>query len=120
MEHNLLSIVHTTYPTNIAVNKESLKEATIASILNDLEIAESCGSVGVVVHFGKYKGRDSLLGYKNIIDTLNRILKEWNGNAKILLENQASTMGTTFEELVQIRSLVENPEKIGKRYKRKE
>jgi deoxyribonuclease-4 len=88
----------------------------IAALLNGLEITNACGSIGLVVHFGKYAGKDPLEGYKNILLTLNKTLKHWHGKALILLENQAGGgkhMGTTLEELTQIRALSGFPEKIG-------
>ncbi|CAG7648214.1 deoxyribonuclease IV [Paenibacillus allorhizosphaerae] len=115
-EHGLLSIAHTPYPTNLAVGEGALREATVASLRNDLDIADACGSVGIVVHFGKYKGTDPLQGYKNIIQCLNETLSGYAGRAMVLIENQAgegSAMGTTLEELVQIRSLCAYPQLIG-------
>ncbi|WP_270171353.1 deoxyribonuclease IV [Paenibacillus sp. SYP-B4298] len=114
-EHGLLSIAHAPYPVNLAADNEQQQEATVASLLNDLDIAESCGSVGVVVHFGIYKGKDPLQGYKNIIQCLDKTLSQWEGHAKLLLENQAgdhASMGTTFEELVQVRLLSRYAEQI--------
>ncbi|TBL80236.1 deoxyribonuclease IV [Paenibacillus thalictri] len=115
-EHRLASIAHTPYPTNLAADEPGLREATRLSLLNDLEIAEACGSVGIIVHFGKYKGTDALQGYKNIIQLLNDVTAGWNGRTLLLIENQAGEgtfMGTTFEEHMQIRSLVNEPEKVG-------
>ncbi len=115
-EHQLLSVAHSPYPTNLAAEDQRKRELVILSILNDLEIAESCGSIGVVVHFGLYKGKDPLQGYRTIIHTLNEVLHDWEGEALILLENQSgqgARIGTTFEELVQVRQLTEKPEKIG-------
>src|SRR5690606_12545313 len=70
-----------------------------------------------VVHFGKENKQLTLLeSYQLIIEMLNEILSEWEGNAKILLENNPGlpgAFGTTFEELVQIRKLCNYPEKIG-------
>lgn len=88
----------------------------IHSLLNDLEIAEACGSIGVVVHFGKQISHTSpIASYQLIIEMLNEILQLWQGNAKVLLENNAGlpgAIGTTLEELVQIRNLCNDPEKI--------
>ncbi|WP_339062953.1 deoxyribonuclease IV [Tepidibacillus marianensis] len=112
-EHGLLSIAHTTYPTNLATEGVE-REKMIQSVLNDLEITEACGSIGLVVHFGVYKGKDPLHGYQNIIVSLNEILSHWDGKTLILLENQAGQgvkMGTTMEELTQIRNLIDEPEK---------
>jgi deoxyribonuclease-4 len=114
-QNDLLSIAHSPYPLNLAAQEEQ-REVMLESLTNALEITEACGSVGLVVHFGKYHGRDRLQGYKNIIQLLNEALLEWHGNALVLLENQAGEgtgMGTTLEELVQVRSLSEVPDRIG-------
>ncbi|NGQ97462.1 deoxyribonuclease IV [Brevibacillus sp. SYP-B805] len=117
-EHGLLSIAHTAYPTNLAVDDPDLAAKTVRSILCDLAIAEACGSVGVVVHFGQYKGEaaDPLYGYHLMIHTLNEILNQWDGDALILLENnagQGGAIGMTLEELTQVRSLLDRPEQVG-------
>lgn len=114
--HGISSIAHTPYPTNLAVESPDLIQFTVQSLLNDLEIAEACGSVGIVVHFGTYKGKDPLQGYKNILQLLNSVLAEWEGNTLLLLENQSGDggkLGTTLEEHVHIRSLSAFPHKIG-------
>lgn len=115
-ENGLVSIAHTPYPTNLSVKEEEMREQTKRSLVNDLEIANSCGSIGVVVHFGTFKDSDPLEGYKRMIDMLNEILSGWEGTSMLLVENNAGkggAQGTTFEELVQIRSLCDYPEKIG-------
>lgn len=126
-QHGIESIAHTPYPTNLAVDAARSPEKfqlTVQSLLNDLMIAEACGSVGIVVHFGSYKGgagasatdAEKLHSYENIIVTLNTVLSVWNGHAKLLIENQAGNhggLGATFEELVSIRRLSNFPDKIG-------
>ena len=115
-QHRMRSVVHTSYPVNLAAEDEQLRMTTIASLRNDLQICEDCGATGLIVHFGKYKGANQLLGYQLIIRTLNELLADWQGQTMILLENQAgagTSMGTTFEELTQIRKLSDFPDKIG-------
>ncbi|MCQ6560159.1 deoxyribonuclease IV [Paenibacillus mendelii] len=115
-EHGIVSIAHSPYPTNVAAEDPQQRERTAESLLNDLAIAEACGSIGVVVHFGVYKGKDPLEGYRNAVKTLSAVTAQWDGNAKLLIENQAGEhtfMGTTMEELAQIRSLCHAPHKIG-------
>jgi len=114
-EHGVVSVAHGPYPVNPAAEGEAADRMAIC-MLNDLEIAESCRSVGVVVHFGVYKGKDPLQGYKNVIQWINKVTAVWNGKAKILLENLAGDhgpMGTTPEECVQIRSLCDAPDRVG-------
>ncbi|MCM3748947.1 deoxyribonuclease IV [Paenibacillus pasadenensis] len=115
-EHNIASIAHSAYPSNLASPDEGVRMRTASSLLNDLDIAESCGSLGVVVHFGAYKERDPLTGYKLMIATLDYITERWQGSCRLLIENMAGNhgfMGMTLEELVQIRSLCREPDKIG-------
>jgi deoxyribonuclease-4 len=114
-EKGLLSIGHSPYPLNLAVDEED-RSLMRAVLMNALEITEACGSVGLVVHFGKYHGKDRMQGYKNIIQLLNEALMDWQGNSLVLLENQAGEgtgMGTTLEELVQVRSLCDVQDRIG-------
>jgi deoxyribonuclease-4 len=117
-EKGMPSIAHSPYPVNIALGDtrgSELYHTTVASLKNDLAIAEACGSVGIVVHFGHLKSSDPLQGYKNIIQCLNETLAGWQGKTKILLENQAGqpgSMGITLEELVYVRNLADEPQKI--------
>ncbi|OIJ15638.1 endonuclease IV [Anaerobacillus arseniciselenatis] len=114
--NELVSVAHTPYPTKLISENRDLEKQIISSLLNDLEIAEACGSLGVVVHFGSMKSGDPLEGYKKMISLLNSVLHKWSGNALILIENNAgagTNMGTTLEEMVQIRKLTDAPEKIG-------
>ncbi|MFF2089721.1 deoxyribonuclease IV [Paenibacillus sp. NPDC058174] len=114
-EHDLKSIAHTPYPTNLAAEGETARQRVVESLLNDLDIADTCGSVGVVVHFGIYKGSEPLQGYQSIIYTLNEVTSRWDRRAKLLIEIQSGEhafMGTTFEELAQIRKLCQRPEQL--------
>lgn len=115
-KHHIASMAHAPYPTNVSVPKSELWEPMIKSILNDLQIVEDCGSIGLVVHFGSYKTGELLDVYKRMIDILNEVLAQWKGKSLLLIENMAgkgSELGTTLEELVKIRQLCDHPEKIG-------
>ncbi|OKP77865.1 endonuclease IV [Paenibacillus sp. P3E] len=114
-DKGMVSIAHTPYPTNLAATAAS-RTIMVESLLNDLEIAEACGSLGIVVHFGHFSGIEPLQGYQNIIQCINETLENWDGQAKLLIENQAGNHGKegkTLEELVKIRELSRYPEKIG-------
>lgn len=115
-DKDLQSIIHSSYPVNLCTEDAEIRELTVETLKNDLEIAEACGSLGVVVHFGQYKGEDVLSGYRLMIEMLNRILAGWSGKAKLLIENnagQGNRMGTSLEELTQVRSLLDEPQKTG-------
>ncbi|KIL40216.1 endonuclease IV [Gordoniibacillus kamchatkensis] len=115
-EHGLPSIGHAPYPVNLAIDDQAKREAIRRALLNALDITDACGSIGLVVHFGKFSGPDPLQGYKNIIQLMNSVLTEYEGKALFLLENMAgegSQIGTTFEELVHMRQLCAYPHKVG-------
>lgn len=114
-EAGIASVAHGPYLINPAAEGE-LAAQMAASTLGDLDIAEACGSIGVIVHFGHYSGEDPLQGYRNVIAWLNLVTKAWTGKAKVLIENQAGDrgpFGTTPEECVRIRQLCDRPEQIG-------
>ncbi|KAA9006514.1 deoxyribonuclease IV [Paenibacillus spiritus] len=118
LDKGIQSIAHTPYPTNPAAGPADSvpRPVMTASIRNDLEIAEACGSAGIVVHFGHFKGNDPLQGYQNIIQCINESLDGWRGRCRLLLENQAGqggTEGAMLEELVKVRELCRYPEKVG-------
>ncbi|RXJ04160.1 deoxyribonuclease IV [Anaerobacillus alkaliphilus] len=115
-EKSIVSIAHTPYPTKLIPEAGESEAQIVASLLNDLEIAEACRSIGIVVHFGTMKGEPTLDGYRKMITILNEVLNSWHGKSLLLIENNAgagTNMGITLEEMVQVRKLTSNPEKIG-------
>lgn len=61
--HHIVSVAHTPYPSNLAVdqrNDPDLYNRVVSSLRNDMEIAEACGSIGIVVHFGTNKSENPL------------------------------------------------------------
>ncbi|MBP3950457.1 deoxyribonuclease IV [Bacillus suaedae] len=116
IENDIVSVAHSSYPTNLIPENNVAQQQVIQSLLNDLEIAESCGSIGVVVHFGSSKQLEPLEGYTKMIAMINNVLTHWQGSARLLIENNAgvsSDMGITIEEMVQIRELSDYPHQIG-------
>lgn len=115
-EHNITLVAHTPYITNLSTPKEDLHEVTVRSIQEDLHIADTYGAVGAVVHCGKHVGEGVEAGTRRMVDTLNEILADYEGECRLLLENtagQGSELGLSIDELVRIREATKHPEKIG-------
>lgn len=115
-ENNIVLVAHTPYITNLSTPKEDLHRLTIRSIQEDLQIAEAYGAIGAVVHCGKHVGQGEAQGKQRMIETLNEILKDYQGSTKLLLENtagQGSELGLTIEELVEIREATSVADHIG-------
>lgn len=114
-DEGIVSLGHSAYAINPAATGDAAEQMTTC-VLGDLAIAEACGSLGTVVHFGVIRSDDPLQGYRDMIAWLDRTLSKWDGKARLLLENQAGNhgdAGKTPEEMVQIRSLSAYPDKIG-------
>ncbi|SMO48963.1 deoxyribonuclease IV [Melghirimyces algeriensis] len=115
-ENGITLVTHTPYITNLSTPKSDLHEVTVRSIKEDLHIADTYGAVGAVVHCGKHVGEGVEAGTRRMIETLNEILSDYDGDCKLLLENtagQGSELGLTIEDLVTIREATDYPEKIG-------
>jgi deoxyribonuclease-4 len=115
-KNKMISVIHSPYPTELCVDSAAKRITVINSIRNDLLIAEACGSLGVIVHYGKYRGTQELKGYQMMIDILDEILDDWKGDAMLLIENnagQGSSMGTTLEEMMTMKQLVKRSDNIG-------
>lgn len=115
-QHDLEVICHTPYITNLSTPKDDLQEVTVRSILEDLSIAEAYGAKGAVVHCGKHVGEGEEYGIQRMIETLNMILKQYDGPTKLLLENtagQGSELGLEIKTLTELRLATDYPEKIG-------
>ncbi|GGE22847.1 putative endonuclease 4 [Marinithermofilum abyssi] len=115
-EHDITLVAHTPYITNLSTPKEDLHEVTIRSIKEDLHIAETYGAVGAVVHCGKHVGEGVEYGTRRMVETLNQILSDYDGETLLLLENtagQGSELGLQIEELTAIRDATDYPKKIG-------
>jgi deoxyribonuclease-4 len=114
MARGLASVIHSPYPTNIAgfAPHEEKFALTVASVRNDLEIANACGSLGVVVHVGAVRSHDAVEGYRNVVLALDAVLAGYQGTAQVLLENQAQGLGMALSEILQVRALCQQPQHI--------
>lgn len=114
-EHGLVAVAHAPYVTNLSTPDPELHEITVQSLVQDLQIAERCGAIGLVVHCGKHLDRGEEYGVARMVETLDRILAEYEGPVPILLENtagQGSELGTDLEELLRIRERVAQKDRI--------
>ncbi len=115
-EYGLVAVAHAPYITNLSTPDPELQAISIASLKQDLENAEAYGAIGCVCHMGKHVGQGEAYGMARMVETLNRLLEAYTGPCPLLLENTAgmgSELGTRLEELMEVRSRVEQPERIG-------
>ncbi|MBO2521628.1 MAG: endonuclease IV [Firmicutes bacterium] len=110
------SVCHSPYVTNLSTPDPSLRAISIASIVNDLEIADAFGTDYLVVHCGKHVGEGRERGEQLMADAINRVLEQFDGKTMFLMENtagQGSELGQTIEELLSIYQRIEDKSRVG-------
>ena len=115
-ELDIVTVAHSPYVTNLSTGDPELRETTIASIVNDLEIADAYGSSGLVIHCGKHVGQGERSGLELMIEAIDEIMQRYEGPTRILLENtagQGSELGRTVDELLTIHERLSFSNRVG-------
>ena len=109
-------VVHSIYLINLASPKKDLWEKSIQGLIDDYRRSDKIGAEYLVFHPGSHTGSGEEKGTLRIIDGLNRVLKETEGNTEILLENVAgagTAIGKTINELNEIISNIDELDRVG-------
>ena len=122
LAHNLMEkesidindvIVHAPYIINLANDKNM--DFNVEFLTQEIERVQLLGVNKLVLHPGSHVGIGEEIGLNNIVEALNRVLKE-EMNITICLETMAgkgSELGKTFEELKYIIDNVKLNNKLG-------
>ena len=109
-------VVHSIYLINLASPKKDLWEKSIQGLIDDYRRSDKIGAEYLVFHPGSHTGSGEEKGTLRIIEGLNRVLKETEGNTEILLENVAgagTAIGKTINELNEIIRNINEPDRVG-------
>lgn len=113
--HPLLS--HDSYLINLASPKEELFQKSIAAFADELERAELLGLDFLVMHPGAHVGSGVDAGIERIANGMRESFDRVpHVKTRVLLENTAgggSTMGRSFEELSDLLTAIDTPERTG-------
>ncbi|MAJ28747.1 hypothetical protein CBD41_05015 [bacterium TMED181] len=113
--HPLLS--HDSYLINLASPKEELFQKSIAAFADELERAELLGLDFLVMHPGAHVGSGVNAGIERIANGMRESFDRVpHVKTRVLLENTAgggSTMGRSFEELSDLLTAIDTPERTG-------
>src|SRR6266849_9147845 len=108
---------HASYLINLATTNKEFHRKSIAAMIDELDRAERLGIHAVVLHPGAHLGAGVDAGIEQIARSLDRIHAAIpNHKVVTLLETaagQGSCVGCTFEELGQIRALVDDKTRVG-------
>ena len=116
-ESGLPIVAHNSYLINIAAADRTLRQKSIAALLEELDRAEMLGLDGLVMHPGSYTSSSEAQGLQRIAAGLAGILRRRpRARVRILLEHtagQGTNLGHRFEHLAAIIEALDGSPRIG-------
>lgn len=109
-------VAHAPYIMNMATAKDDLWELAIRVIGEDLTRLDELKVPYMAIHPGSHVGQGLEVGIQKIAKAINIIHEQHKTESQILLEVMAGAgteVGKNFEELADIISLLDQPEKVG-------
>ena len=94
--------VHTPYFINLASGKGELRGKSVDLVREELERSSLLGVKYMMTHIGSAKGMEREMAVQNVVDSILKILGDYGGTTKLLLENtagQGDTIGASFDEI---------------------
>jgi|ERR1700682_941431 len=105
--------VHASYLINLGCGPGDLREKSVAAFIDELERCDLIGALHLVVHPGS--NPDTKAGLRLIAEALDRTFAAHKGRCLVLLETaagQGSSLGRSFEELLEIRERCKSPGRV--------
>jgi deoxyribonuclease-4 len=104
-------VIHGNYLTNMAASNAAIRRLSTEAFRDEVDRALKVGADYLVIHPGSYRGHTLRKAMTTLAGSIARAVKgmRWNG-LRLLLENTAGggqTMGRDFDELAELRSLIE-------------
>jgi deoxyribonuclease-4 len=106
--------VHASYLINLGCGPGDLREKSVAAFVDELQRCDLIGALHLVVHPGS--NPETKAGLRLIAEALDRTFAAHEGRCLVLLETaagQGSSLGRSFEELLEIRERCRSPERVG-------
>lgn len=107
--------MHGIYLINLANPDKQKFHLSKMSLVNYLDLAEQIECPGVVFHTGSYKDVTPEEGLKRVVQGINWVFENTKSSKNLFLECAAgagNVIGDKLEELAEIRSLVDQPERV--------
>jgi deoxyribonuclease-4 len=96
-------LIHTSYLVNLCTPKDDLREKSIASMQEEVDVAAELGLPYVNVHLGAHTGAGETQGLANAVDALDAVAVP--DGVTILIESDAGSgtkLGGAFEHLARV------------------
>ena len=109
-------VVHASYLINLAAPNPEIRKKSRDALHEELHRADRLAVDYLIFHPGSYGNTDEQKGLQHIIDNLNDILANYDGNTILLLETmagQGSNLGYTFDQIAHIYNNIKRKEYVG-------
>lgn len=104
-------IIHSIYLLNLASDNSFFYEASIKSLIDDMEKAKKIGALGANMHLGSTKGKEIKAVIKKVELAVKKVLDSTSLETLFIIENSAgagSVIGDTIEEIAEIINAVKS------------
>jgi len=111
-----VAVAHMPYLPNIASPISASFKKSVNSLMEELRRTGELGLQYLVVHLGSHLGKGLDVGIKKVAEAVNTALSKVDNDVILLLENMAgqkNSVGSRFEEIRKILSLIEHEDRIG-------
>ncbi|MBL4588360.1 deoxyribonuclease IV [Candidatus Babeliales bacterium] len=112
----VLMVAHASYLINIASTNEETKSKSIDALIDELTRCDLLKIPYLVLHPGSHLGAGIEEGCRKVAESINSIFDAHGFSTTLLLETaagQGTNLGSTFEELKTMLSMINNKESIG-------
>ncbi len=93
-KHNIHpAVIHALYLTNLASDKEELREKSKTALITDMTNAAAIGAAGVVLHIGSHQGRGFDTVKDLVVEEIKQVLAQTPPESVLMLENIAGQKG---------------------------
>ncbi len=107
---------HVPYLPNLASPKDDVYEKSVRALVAELERCRRLKIPYLVSHLGSHLGAGMRIGFRRIINAINKAFEVSSGGVMLLLENTAGTrnsMGGSFEDIKYIIKRISHTERVG-------
>ena len=107
---------HVPYLPNLASPRDDVYEKSVQVLVSELERCRRLKIPYLVSHLGSHLGAGMRIGFRRIINAINKAFEVSNGGVMLLLENTAGTrnsMGGSFEDIRYIIKRISHTERVG-------
>jgi len=104
--------LHGVYLANLATSVPENLVKSQEALIHDMHVAHLLGAKGVIFHIGSHRGAGFQGVFRQIVDSVRRVIDETPEDTRLILENSAGmgdAIGSKFHELALIMGEVKSP-----------